>query len=146
MTEFTYNNVKNANTDHIPFQLNCGYHFYVSYKEDINLRFKSKSVYKISTELRELMIIYKENLDHAQKLQKRANNKAVKLRSYAFGHKVWLNSQYIKTKLNCKLKFKFFGPFRVFHLVGNQAYKLKLAKKWKIYKVFHVSLLKNDIT
>ena len=32
------------------------------------------------------------------------------------------------------------------HPVGKQAYKLKLPKKWKIYDVFHVSLLEQDTT
>ena len=30
------------------------------------------------------------------------------------------------------------------HLVGKQAYKLELPKKWRIYKVFHISLLEQD--
>lgn len=29
-------------------------------------------------------------------------------------------------------------------LVGKQAYKLQLPKNWKIYDVFHVSLLEQD--
>ena len=29
--------------------------------------------------------------------------------------------------------------------IGKQAYKLKLLKKWRIYNVFHVSLLEHDI-
>ena len=32
------------------------------------------------------------------------------------------------------------------HPVGKQAYKLKLPKKWKVYNVFHVSLLEQDTT
>ena len=32
------------------------------------------------------------------------------------------------------------------HLVGKQAYKFKLLKKWKVYDVLHVSLLENDTT
>ena len=32
------------------------------------------------------------------------------------------------------------------HLVGKQAYKLELPKKWKIHDVFHVSLLEQDTT
>ena len=32
------------------------------------------------------------------------------------------------------------------HLVGKQAYKLELPKKWRIYDVFHVLLLELDTT
>ena len=57
-----------------------------------------------------------------------------------------MNSKYIKTKRNRKLEAKFFGPFRVLHPVGKQAYKLELPKKWRIHDVFHVSLLEQDTT
>ena len=30
--------------------------------------------------------------------------------------------------------------------IGKQAYKLKLLKKWRIYNVFHISLLEQDTT
>ncbi len=92
------------------------------------------------------MTVCREKLQHVQELQKQYHNKHTKPRSYTLGKKVWLNSKYIKTKQNRKLEAKFFGPFRVLHLVGKQAYKLELSKKWKIYDVFHVSLLKQDTT
>ncbi len=57
----------------------------------------------------------------------------MKPRSYAPGDIVWLNNKYIKAKRNRKLEAKFFGPFRVLHSVRNQAYKLKLPKKWRIH-------------
>ena len=57
-----------------------------------------------------------------------------------------MNSKYIKTKRNQKLEAKFFGPFQILHPVGKQAYKLDLPTKWKIYDVFHVSLLEQDTT
>ena len=144
MAEFAYNNAKNASTGHMLFELNCGYHPQVSYKEDVDSRSQSKSVDELSAELRELMIVCRENLHHAQELQKRAHDKGVKPRSYAPGEKVWLNSKYIKTKRKRKLEAKFFGPFRVFHPVGKQAYKLELPKKWRIHDVFHMSLLEQD--
>ena len=43
MAKFAYNNAKNASNDHTPFELNCGYHSRMSYKEDVNPHSKSKS-------------------------------------------------------------------------------------------------------
>ena len=45
------------------------------------------------------------------KNSKKAYDKGIKNRNYAPGKKVWLNSKYIKTKQNKKLKNKFFQPF-----------------------------------
>ena len=113
MAEFTYNNAKNASTGYTPFELNCGYQPRVSYKKNVNFHSKSKSANDLANDLRELMIVCQENLQHAQNFQKRAHNKSTKPRSYAPSDKVWLNSKYIKTKQNWKLEAKFFGPFRV---------------------------------
>ncbi len=55
MAEFTYNNVKNASTDHTPFKLNCGYYPRVSFEEDIDTHSRSRSANKLVEELRELM-------------------------------------------------------------------------------------------
>ncbi len=141
MAEFAYNNAKNASTGHTPFELNCGHHSRVSFEEDIDPCSRSRSANELAEELRELMEVCCQNLFHVQELQKKAHDKGVKSRSYAPGEKIWLNSRYIKTKGNKKLESKFFGPFRVLHSVGKQAYKLELPAKWKIHDVFHVSLL-----
>ena len=101
---------------------------------------------ELSSELQELMTICQQNLHHAQELQKWGHNKGVKPQSYAPGEKVWLSSKYLKTKLNRKLEANFLGLFWVLHLVGKQAYKLKLPKKWRIHNVFHVSLLEQNTT
>ena len=146
MAKFAYNNAKNASTGHIPFELNCGYYPWMLYEEKVYPRSKLKSADEQSAELRKLMIVCRENLHHAQELQKRAHNKGVKPRNYTPNDKVWLNSKYIKTKQNQKLEVKFFRPFRVLHSVRKQAYKLKLSKKWKIHDVFHISLLEQDTT
>ena len=112
-----------------PFELNCGYHPRMLYKDNVDPRSKSKSADELVAELRELMIVCRKNLHHAQELQKRAYDKGVKPRSYAPGDKIWLNSKYIKTKQNRKLEAKFFGPFRVLHPAGRQVYKLELPRK-----------------
>ena len=88
MAEFAYNNAKNTSIGHTPFELNCGYHLWMSYKEDVNPHSQSKSANELSAGLRDLMIVCQENLHHAQELQKHAHDKGVKSRSYAPGKKV----------------------------------------------------------
>ena len=146
MAEFAYNNAKNTSTGFIPFELNCGYHPWVSYKEDLDPHSKLRTAEELFFELQELMTVCQQNLHHKQELQKRGHDRGVKPQSYALGNKVWLSSKYLKTKQNHKLEAKFFGPFRVLHPVGKQAYKLELPKKWRIHDVFHVSLLEQDTT
>ena len=51
MAEFAYNNAKNANTNHTPFKLNCGYHPCVSFEKDTNPCSWSKTANKWWTEL-----------------------------------------------------------------------------------------------
>ena len=68
MAEFAYNNAKNASTGFTLFKLNCEYHPWVSYKEDFDPHSQSKIVEKLSSELRNLMAAYQQNLYHAQKL------------------------------------------------------------------------------
>ena len=57
MMEFAYNNAKNASTGHTSFELNCGYHFRVSYKENLDPRLKSKTAEELSSELQNLMAV-----------------------------------------------------------------------------------------
>ncbi len=146
MAEFAYNKAKNVSIGHTPFELNCGYHPRVSFKEDVDPCLRSRSANELTEELKELIEVCCQNLLHRQELQKRAHDKGVKSRSYVQGEKVWLNSEYIKTKSNKILKSKFFGPFQVLHVVGKQVYKLELPTKWKIHDVFHVLLLEQDNT
>ena len=129
MAEFAYNNTKNTSMGYTLFKLNYRYHRGIFYKKDVDPRSKSKAANKLIKELRNLITIYRENLQYAQKLQKQAHNKGTKPKSYALHKKIWLNSKYIKTKYNWKLKIKFFRSFQVLHLVNSQAYKHKLPKQ-----------------
>ena len=52
IAKFACNNAKNASTSHTPFELNCGYHPRMSYKEDVDPHSQSKLVDKLSAELR----------------------------------------------------------------------------------------------
>ena len=60
MAKFAYNNAKNSNTGHTSFELNCGYHPYVSLEEDTTLCSQSKSADKLSAELQDLMTVCRE--------------------------------------------------------------------------------------
>ncbi len=75
IAEFAYNNVKNTNTGHTPFELNYGYHPRVFFEEDIDPCLRSRSANKLAEELRELMEVCCQNLLHVQELQKRAHDK-----------------------------------------------------------------------
>ena len=129
MAKFAYNNAKNASTGYTPFELNCGYHLWVSYKKHLDPCSKSKTAEELSFELRNLMAACQQNFHHAQELQKQAHDKGVKPQSYAPSDEVWLSSKHLKTKRNCKLEAKFFGFFQVLHPVGKQAYKVDCPKK-----------------
>ncbi len=98
MAEFAYNNTKDASTGHISFELNCRFHPWVLFKEDVDLRSRSHSANELANKLRELIEVCYQNLFYTQELQKRVYNKGVKNHSYILGKKVWLNSKYIKAK------------------------------------------------
>lgn len=51
MVEFAYNNTKIASTGYIPFKLNHGYHFCMSYEADIDPYFRSNSAEELSSKL-----------------------------------------------------------------------------------------------
>lgn len=48
----------------MPFKLNCNYHLKVFYNKNINFYCKSKLINKLVAKLKDLMFIYKKNLEH----------------------------------------------------------------------------------
>ena len=108
MAEFAYNKFKSASMGNTLFELNCGYHPWVSVKDECNACSKPSSANELAVELEELINVYCENQLHAQELQKRSHDKRVKSCSYVPSETVWLNSKHIKAKRNQKLEAKFF--------------------------------------
>ena len=51
----------------------------------------------------------------------------------------------LKKKGGEKLKFRFYGPYKIIRKVGEVAYELELPQESKIYNVFHVSSLKKTL-
>ena len=82
IAELAYNNVKNASIGHITFKFYCVFYPQVPYKEDVDHQSKSKVKDKLTAELRELIAVYRKNLQYAQELQKCHYDKHTKLRSY----------------------------------------------------------------
>ena len=81
MAKVAYNNAKNLSTGHTPFEMNCSYPPWVFFEEDTNPPFQSKLADDLSRELQDLMNVCRENLYHAQELQKQAHKKASSLRA-----------------------------------------------------------------
>ena len=64
MVKFAYNNSKNVNTGHVPFELNCGYYPYVFFKDECDTCSRSFLAKGLAMELRKLMNVYCQNLLH----------------------------------------------------------------------------------
>ena len=88
MAKFAYNNDKNASTGYTTFELNYGYHPWMLYKEEVDLRSNSKPADKLSAELRELIIVCQIKLYYTQEVPKRAHDKGVKPRNYTSDEKI----------------------------------------------------------
>ena len=88
MAEFAYNNARYASIRYTSFKLNNKYYLYISYKEDVDPHSRSKTADELTKKLRNLMAAWRKNLQHTQKLQKRAYNKGTKPKSYTPSEKV----------------------------------------------------------
>lgn len=64
MTKFVYNNIENIGTNHTFFKLNCGYHPYISFKDEMNPYSKFCSADKLAKKVRNRIFIYQQNLLH----------------------------------------------------------------------------------
>lgn len=51
MTEFVYNNNKNASTSYILFELNCSYYMRIYFKKDIDYHFYLRTPNKLGAKL-----------------------------------------------------------------------------------------------
>lgn len=65
IAEFAHNNVNNASTSNMFFELNCDYHLQACYKEDVDPQSQSKIEEKLVTKLKELITVCKEDFQYA---------------------------------------------------------------------------------
>ena len=81
MAEFTYNNVKNANTGYTLFKLNCEYHPRNLYKKNISFYSKLKTGQKILAKVTKLVINCQKNLYYIKNSKVKLTIKALSLRA-----------------------------------------------------------------
>ena len=62
---------------------------------------------------------------------------------FSIGEQVWLEGTNLKLPVNLtsKLSPRQYGPFKVVTIISPVAYQIELPPQWKIYNIFHVSLL-----
>lgn len=53
------------------FELNCNFYPKFFYKEDVDLYLKSKLADKLATKLKNLLLVYRDNFQHAQELDRK---------------------------------------------------------------------------
>ena len=77
-----------------------------------------------------------------ESMSKYYDRKAKQQPDIKVGDQVMLNAKNIRTKPPAKkLSPKLYGPFKVLEKGGNRAFKLEISPQWKIYTIFHLSLL-----
>jgi hypothetical protein len=146
LAEFVYNNAKNSSTGMSPFYANYGYHPRVIAKVQTEQgTYEHPTAEALIDHLRQVYEELQANLENAQQIYKcKYDRKAKPAPSFKVGDLVWLNRKNIETtRPSLKLDFKPFGPFKITKVVGETklAFELELPPQWRIYNVFHASLL-----
>lgn len=141
LAEFAINNSIHTSTKLSPFYANYGFDPFFSPLLELpsdspSASFNVALMKKIYEQLR-------SNLLEAQNSMIKFHNIKRKLTPpFSVDDLVWLSSKHIKLKIpSRKLGPKKCGPFRISQVINNVAYRLDLPPEWRIYNVFHISLL-----
>ena len=78
----------------------------------------------------------------ADEMKRYADHRLKEAPTYKVGDLVWLDATDIRqNRPSRKLSDKRLGPFPIMKVINQNAYELKLPKKWRIHNVFNVSKL-----
>ena len=142
ITKVVYNNNKHAFIRLSSFEIVQKYILKMFFEKFANFKIKSKFVKKHVEKFVKLFKIFKINLIHAQKQQikyKNARMKNVK-NIFKMNNYVNVNDKNIRIKRNKKFEWKFFDSFKIFNEIEIQVYCINILKRWRIHKIFHISL------
>jgi hypothetical protein len=142
MAEFAYNNSRTTATGHSPFYANYGFHpnSGTSQPRTDTLPVSSKAYGHWMTAIHDDC---RDTLEKTRETMKKyADRDRAEPPKYSKGDLVMLSGKNIRTRRPCKkLDHKLHGPFEITEVISETAMRLNLPVKWKIHKVFHVSLL-----
>lgn len=141
LAEFSYNNSPSSSTSHSPFFACHGFHprFNTLTTSSVVPRADDwlSNLHGIQDHLAASLRLSKSRQAHFHNRHRRPAE------HYAPGDLVWLSRRHLKTSRPCnKLDVRRVGPFRVDHMVGNNAVKLHLTPSFKrLHPVFNLSLI-----
>ena len=151
--EFAYNNAVHSSTKITPFFALYGQHprMPLDAEDDVprgeanaaDQRGTNPAADQRLERLREVRSQLEERLRDATTAQAKYHNRKHKPQTYAIGDKVLLAMKNLRTvRPSKKLDNRWVGPFEIEGVVGKQAYRLRLPRRYKsIHPTFHVSLL-----
>ena len=135
--EFVYNNRPHADRSQTPFQL-----MYGENPKAIPETFSYHEKPTSEQQLRQLDQWRKDALiAHEYARQKMKEKIKSTYKPLAKGQKVWLEGRNLALGYNKKITTKREGPFEILEVYPPVNYKLKLPEKWRMYNMFHASLL-----
>jgi hypothetical protein len=142
MAKFAYNNSGNTATGHSAFYENYGFrpNRATSQPSTDTLLVSSKPDGHWMTAIHDDC---RDTLEKTRDTMKKfADQDGAEQPKYLKGELVMLSRKNIRTCRPCKkLDHKLYAPFEITGVITEIAMRLNLAMKWKIHKVFHVSLL-----
>lgn len=142
---FHYNNSSHSATHLTPFFTNFGYH--PQWVQEIQSSTTSADVpdaVQVAVSLLDLHKLCADNIASANERYAAAyNRKHDPGPSFEVGDQVLLSMENIKTtRPTKKLDIRHSGPFRIHAKISSHTYQLDLLSEWRIFDIFHVSLLR----
>lgn len=141
--EFAYNNSVHDSTGISPFYAVYGQEMSISgLPADFKKAGAAPQATRDVSSLLKARDDMKDRLQKAQEYQAKYHNLKRKPMSFKVDDLVYLDARNLtSSRPKKKLDDKYWGPFKIKNIIGDQAYELGLPKDYHIHPVFHVSLL-----